>query len=176
MDWLRRPLTTKPEPLYRILFVCSGNICRSPTAEGVARHRLRELGLGELIEVESAGIQSFHVGETPDPRTQKAAAGRGYDLSRLRARAVEALDFPRFDLLLAMDHGQRESLLRRSPPVYQPKIRLFLGFIPGKEDEEVPDPYYGGPKGFERVLDLCEEGVAALVDHLRRELPLPPGN
>ena len=174
VDWLRRQGRGKVEPRYRILFVCSGNICRSPTAEGVARHRLRELGLAELIEVESAGIQSFHVGEAPDMRTQKAAMARGYDLSRQRARAVEALDYPRFDLLLAMDQGHREALLRRSPPVYQTKVRMFLSFVPGREEEDVPDPYYGAPKGFERVLDLCEEGVAGLIKHLEGEVLRPP--
>lgn len=171
-DWLGRlwrPGEARGEPETRILFVCTGNICRSPTAEGVARRMIRDAGLEGRVEVESAGIQGYHAGEAPDPRAQKAALRRGYDLSRQRARAVEVLDFPRFDLLLAMDQGHLEVLLRRSPPVYRPKVRLFMSFARRHGGDDVPDPYYGAESGFEKVLDLCEDGVAGLLEELQRQ-------
>lgn len=168
-DWLERlwrPGQTPPEPECRILFVCTGNICRSPTAEGVARAMIHRAGLEGRVAVESAGTHGFHCGEAPDLRSQKAALGRGYDLSRQRARAVEPEDFQRFDLLLAMDQRHFETLVGRSPAVYRPKIRLFMSFARHHQVEEVPDPYYGGPQGFERVLDMCEDAVAGLLAEL----------
>lgn len=170
-DWLGRlwrPGAPPGEPELRILFVCTGNICRSPTAEGVARGLIRQAGLEGRVVVESAGTQGFHSGEAPDPRTQKAALRRGYDLSRQRARPLEDLDFPRFDLLLAMDRGHLDILQRRSPPVYHPKLRLFMSFARHHQGDEVPDPYYGGEKGFETVLDMCEDAVAGLLDDWQR--------
>ncbi len=151
--------------MTRILFVCSGNICRSPTAEGVARHFIETGGLAGRVEVDSAGTQGYHAGEAPDPRTQKAAKLRGYDLSRLRARKIALLDFQSFDLVLAMDRGHLESMRRLCPPVYQPRLGLFMQFDgSGRFDDEVPDPYYGGPRGFDLVLDMCEHGVRGLLE------------
>ncbi|MCK9260090.1 MAG: low molecular weight protein-tyrosine-phosphatase [Azoarcus sp.] len=149
--------------MKRILFVCSGNICRSPTAEGVARHFIETSGLESAFEVDSAGTQGYHSGEPPDPRAIKAAAQRGYDLSSLRARKLEITDFQRFDLLLAMDRGHLEYMVRNSPEVYHRKLALFLEFAPELGEDEVPDPYYGGLNGFEYALDLCEKGVDRLL-------------
>ncbi|PKO55157.1 MAG: phosphotyrosine protein phosphatase [Betaproteobacteria bacterium HGW-Betaproteobacteria-21] len=149
--------------MKRILFVCSGNICRSPTAEGIARHFIETSGLESEFEVDSAGTQGYHAGEAPDPRAMKAAAQRGYDLSALRARKLEITDFQQFDLLLAMDRGHLDYMARNCPEVYQPKLALFLEFAPELGEEEVPDPYYGGVNGFEFVLDLCEKGVERLL-------------
>ncbi len=150
--------------MKRILFVCTGNICRSPTAEGVALHFIETAGLAGLVEVDSAGMQGYHVGEAPDPRAQKAAAQRGYDLSRLRARKLDALDFQRFDLVLAMDRGHLDAMLRVCPEVYRPRVELFMRYAPGTGQDEVPDPYYGGPAGFDAVLAMCEEGVKGLIE------------
>lgn len=150
--------------MTRILFVCTGNICRSPTAEGVARHFIEVGSLGGLIEVDSAGTQGYHVGEAPDPRTQKAAARRGYDLSALRARKIELADFQRFDLLLAMDRGHLETMRRLCPEVYHPRLGLFMAYGGAGNPDEVPDPYYGGPRGFDLVLDMCEDAVQGLLE------------
>ncbi|WP_068634650.1 low molecular weight protein-tyrosine-phosphatase [Thauera butanivorans] len=150
--------------MVKILFVCSGNICRSPTAEGIARHYIQTGGLGGLIEVDSAGTHGYHVGEAPDPRARKAAQQRGYDLSDLRARKLHVSDFQRFDLVLAMDRGHMEYMQRMCPEVYLPRLGLFMSYARGSELDEVPDPYYGGPKGFDTVLDLCESGVRGLLE------------
>ena len=150
----------------RILFVCTGNICRSPTAEGVARQRIARAGLTDLFEVDSAATHGYHVGEPPDPRTAKAAGERGYDLSRLRARKLELSDFQRFDLLLAMDLGHLEMMRRMCPQVYMPKVGLFMRYARNHDIDEVPDPYYGGSAGFEAVLDYCEDAVEGLLELL----------
>ena len=150
--------------MARILFVCTGNICRSPTAEGVARHFIETGGLGKLVEVDSAGTHGYHVGEAPDPRTQKAAKQRGYDLSGLRARKLELSDFQEFDLLLAMDRGHLQLMQRQCPEVYRPRLGLFMAYARDSEFDEVPDPYYGGPRGFDLVLDMCEEGVKGVLE------------
>lgn len=151
----------------RILFVCLGNICRSPTAEGV----LRELAAREApeltLEVDSAGTAAYHVGQAPDPRTRAAAARRGYDLSALRARTVEPADFERFDLILAMDRENLKALRRRAPSHTHERLRLLLEFSPDPAPDDVPDPYYGGPNGFEEVLDLVETATRGLLAHLR---------
>lgn len=152
--------------MKRILFVCTGNICRSPTAEAVARRRIEEAGLQALIEVDSAGTHGYHVGEPPDPRTRKAAARRGYRLDDLLARRLEIADFQRFDLLLAMDRGHYESMLRMSPTVYRQKVDLFMRYARNFDCDEVPDPYYGDESGFEAVLDMCEDAVAGLFEAL----------
>ena len=152
----------------RILFVCLGNICRSPTAEAVVRalaaRELPEVGL----EVDSAGTAGYHIGEPPDPRMQVAAARRGYELKALRARVVEPGDFERFDLILAMDRENLEVLHRRAPEQARERVRLFLEFSPDSEPREVPDPYYGGANGFEEVLDLVEAAARGLLGYLRQ--------
>ncbi len=152
--------------MKRVLFVCTGNICRSPTAEGVARHFIETGGLQHLVDVDSAATQGYHVGEPPDPRAVQAAARRGYDLSGLRARKLIPQDYQRFDLLLGMDHGHLKIMKAACPEVYRPRLDLFLRFAPESEFDEVPDPYYGGAQGFDLVLDLCERAVAGLLDHL----------
>jgi protein-tyrosine phosphatase len=143
----------------KVLFVCTGNICRSPTAEGVLRQlaRLEDLRL----HVESRGTHDYHVGEPPDERAQYHAQRRGYDLSAQRARHVSADDFERFDMIVAMDRGHLRLLERSCPAEHRRKLRLF---VPG---QDVPDPYYGGPDGFEAVLDLVEEGCRRLLHEIR---------
>lgn len=158
------------EPKYRILFVCMGNICRSPTAEGVFRAHLARSPLAARVAVDSAGTLDHHQGEPPDPRTQQAALRRGYDLSGLRARAVTPRDFDHFDLLAAMDHANVAALSRTCPPEHRHKLTLFLDFAPEPGTREVPDPYYGGPAGFEQVLDLTESASQGLLLHLERVL------
>lgn len=151
----------------RILFVCLGNICRSPTAEAVFRATAaRHLSDLELT-IDSAGTAGYHVGEPPDRRTREAAARRGYDLSQLRARVVEPADFERFDLILAMDRQNLTTLARRAPRVARERIRLFLEYAPDAGVAEVPDPYYGGENGFEHVLDLIEAASLGLCEALR---------
>lgn len=160
---------TGGEPMKRVLFVCTGNICRSPTAEGVARVLIARRGLDGLIEVDSAGTEGYHVGAAPDPRARKIALKRGYDLSSLRARKLEVPDFQRFDLVLAMDEGHLEIMERMCPQVYRPKIALFMRYARAHRRTDVPDPYYGGDAGFEAVLDYCEDGVEGLLDTLKPE-------
>jgi len=148
---------------HRILFVCTGNICRSPTAEGVARRLAEKLGLDETFEFDSAATHGYHVGDTPDPRTVAAAAKRGYELAHLRARRVTEFDFIRFDHVIAMGRDHLDWLQRACPPLYHDKLALLLQFSERCEDDEVPDPYYGGIDGFERVLDLVEDAVQRLL-------------
>ncbi|PFH13182.1 low molecular weight protein-tyrosine-phosphatase [Burkholderia sp. JKS000303] len=150
-----------------ICFVCLGNICRSPTAEGVMRHQVGAAGLADRIAIDSAGTGDWHVGEPPDTRAQAAAHTRGYDLSALRARQVSAADFERFDLLLAMDEANLAELRRRCPPEYRDKVRLLMEFAPGTAETEVADPYFGGAQGFEQVLDQVERACAGLLDTLK---------
>jgi protein-tyrosine phosphatase len=147
-----------------------GNICRSPTAQGVFQSLLREAGLTDVILVDSAGTHAYHVGEQPDTRATRAAAGRGIDLTPQRARRVETGDFARFDYLLAMDSGNLEDLLAICPEEHRGKVRLFLEFAGPGARTDVPDPYYGGPQGFERVLDMVEEGALGLLEEIRRQL------
>jgi protein-tyrosine phosphatase len=151
----------------RILFVCLGNICRSPTAEVVLRTLAAREAPELTLEVDSAGTAGYHVGDPPDRRTQAAAARRGYDLSALRARIVEPADFERFDLLLAMDRDNLAVLKRRSPAGARSQLRLFLEYAPELGVAEVPDPYYGGVNGFEEVIDLAESASRGLIKHLR---------
>jgi protein-tyrosine phosphatase len=151
----------------RVLFVCMGNICRSPTAEGVFRRAL-ELHAPDLqVEIDSAGTHDYHVGSAPDRRAIAAARQRGIDLSNLRARRVNADDFARFDLILAMDEENLRELKSRARREYQERIRLIMEFAPAAISRSVPDPYYGGPQGFEDVLDLLEEAAQGLLQHLR---------
>jgi protein-tyrosine phosphatase len=153
----------------RVLFVCLGNICRSPTAEAVFRELLRREAPDLSVEVDSAGTADYHIGEPPDPRTQAAARRRAYDMSALRARRVKRGDFERFDLVLAMDEANAAELRGIAPAEYRDRIRLFLEFANGLEEREVPDPYYGGPSGFEQVLDLVEAASRGLIEHLRAQ-------
>ena len=156
-------------PAFSILFVCMGNICRSPTAEGVFRHHVAVAGLSDVIAIASAGTHDYHIGEPPDRRSQAAARQRRYDLSAQRARHVVSGDFECFDYLLAMDRDNLAHLERLAPPKMRSKARLFLEF--GTQGVlEVPDPYYGGPDGFERVLDLVEDASRGLLAHLQRSM------
>ncbi len=153
--------------MIRVLFVCMGNICRSPTAEGVFRTHVERAGLAGHVEVDSAGTHGYHVGAAPDPRAQAAARRRGYDLSTLRARRVTAADFRRFDLILAMDRDNLALLREACPEGEHHRLRLFLEFAREADGDEVPDPYYGGPEDFERVLDLVEQAAAGLIEEIR---------
>lgn len=165
-------LATEPEgskaaAMVKVLFVCTGNICRSPTAEGVFRHLAETAGLGALYEADSAGTHGYHVGEPPDPRTMEAAARRGFDLSAQRARRVRAEDFHHFDLVLAMDRGHLAYLEALQPHGARAEVKLFLDYHPSGKLKDVPDPYYGGAGGFEEVLDMVEQAAAQLLDQLR---------
>lgn len=151
-----------------ILFVCMGNICRSPTAHGVFRRLVEEAGYGDAIRIDSAGTHAYHLGEAPDRRTQQAARSRGVDLADLRARQVEAADFDRFDYILAMDRDNYRILQSLSPAHASHKLGMFLDFAPHMGVAEVPDPYYGGPTGFEQVLDLVEAAADGLLQTLRQ--------
>ena len=147
----------------RVLFVCLGNICRSPTAEAVFRDLLQREAPGLAVEADSAGTHAYHAGSAPDARTVAAALNRGIDMSKLRARVVEEADFERFDLLLAMDEQKYRHLVRMAPSERRDRVRLFLEFAPDQARREVPDPYYGGATGFEDVLDLVEEAARGLL-------------
>ena len=149
-----------------VLFVCMGNICRSPTAEGVFRHYVAKAGLDDVFEIDSAGTHAYHVGEPPDRRAQQAAARRGFSLADIRARRVAPEDFERFHHIIAMDQDNLVMLHEQADAAHRGKIRLFLEFGSGPETE-VPDPYYGGATGFERVLDLVEDASRGLLDTLR---------
>lgn len=150
----------------RILFFCMGNICRSPTAEGVMRAKLAAAGID--VEVDSAGTHGYHVGEPPDERSQQHAAQRGYDLSALRARKLVAEDFIRFDLVLAMDEDNLALAERLCPPAQRQRLKLLLDYAPDAGKRHVPDPYYGGEAGFEAVLDLVEAACDGLINGLRK--------
>ncbi len=150
----------------KILFVCMGNICRSPTAEGVFKQKLSELGLLHEVYIDSAGTHNYHPGSAPDARTQHHALKRGYDLSKLRARALKDTDFEDFDLLLTMDWDNRTLLEERCPERHRHKIRGFTEFLQTTQASTIPDPYYGGDQGFEYVLDLIEEASDGLIKTL----------
>ncbi|MDP1611397.1 MAG: low molecular weight protein-tyrosine-phosphatase [Sulfuritalea sp.] len=154
---------------HKILFVCTGNICRSPTAEGVARGLAVQQGVDHLFEFDSAGTHGYHVGDPPDPRTIAAALRRGYDLAGLRARRVTEFDFIRFDRVLAMGPDHLASLQRACPRQHRDKLGLLLDFSERFEGGEVPDPYYGGAEGFEQVLDLVEDAATELLRTLARK-------
>ncbi|ANI59039.1 protein-tyrosine phosphatase [Pseudomonas sp. PvR086] len=153
----------------RVLFVCLGNICRSPTAEGVLRHKLREAGLADQVEVASAGTGDWHVGKAPDKRSQAAAKLRGYDLSAQRAQQVTRADFATYDLILAMDNSNLRHLKTMQPAKGKAELDLFLRRYQSEVDE-VPDPYYDGDQGFEQVLDLIERASDLLVIELKGRL------
>jgi protein-tyrosine phosphatase len=151
---------------YCVLFVCTGNICRSPTADGVLRKMVADQGLADVVEVDSAGTHDYHVGEPPDGRSLEHALERGYDLSKLRARQVQTDDFERFDVILALDDGHLRILQKLCPAKHKTKLHRFTEFCTQQKTHEVPDPYYGGAQGFEHVLDLVEDGCTGLIDHI----------
>ena len=152
-----------------VLFCCMGNICRSPTAEAVFRRKVENAGLGERITVDSVGTHDYHIGDPPDLRTQNAAMQRGYDMSKLRGRQVEVADFSRFDYVLAMDNANMSILYRMCPLIYRDRLGMFLQYAHNHQEREVPDPYYGGDRGFENVLDLVEDATAGLLLHIRQQ-------
>ena len=163
---MKKPSPTDP---IRVLFVCMGNICRSPTAEGIFMHLVKEAGLADRIVADSAGTGDWHVGAPPDHRALAAARRRGYDLSALRGRQVQKKDFAHFDYVLAMDEENVRTLKRLAPREHAHKIRLLTDFH-SQDAFTVPDPYAGGPQGFELVLDLVEDSTRGLLQHLRRQL------
>ena len=156
--------------MIKVLFVCMGNICRSPTAEGVFRHLLRQRNLEDRIEVDSAGTHGYHAGEAPDQRTQRAAAVRQYNLSDMRARKVAAQDLEYFDLILAMDHNNLAVLKRICPPDKHDRLGLLMSYSKNFDDDEVPDPYYGLGHGFDLVLDMIEDAASGLIESLEQRL------
>lgn len=154
--------------MIRVLFVCLGNICRSPTAEGVFRSVVKRAGLLAHIEIDSAGTHAYHVGAPPDARSQAAALRRGIDLSHLRGRRATPADFDQFEYILAMDRENLSHLRDICPPGLEDKLGLFLEYAANRNEREVPDPYYGGEHGFERVLDMIEDASEGLLAHLRQ--------
>lgn len=157
---------------YGVLFICTGNICRSPTAEGVFRHHLRQKGLSERISCDSAGTHDYHAGEAPDYRAVQMARKRGVEMADLRARRIQKDDFENFDLVLAMDQGHYNIVRKLTPSRSRAALSLFLDFTPDAERFDVPDPYYGGEKEFEYAFDLIEQGVHGLLNHLIQDLKL----
>lgn len=157
------------KPVISVLFVCMGNICRSPTAHGVFRRLVEREGLEQLVMIDSAGTHAYHVGNPPDERAQQTASYRDIDLGDLRARQTTASDYETFDYLLAMDRENYEILARSCPASMQHKLRLFMSFAPELGVQEVPDPYYGGEQGFEQVFDMIEAASAGLLAEIRRE-------
>ncbi len=153
-----------------VLFCCMGNICRSPTAEAVFRHLVEKEGLEDIIHIDSAGTHDYHIGESPDVRTQRAAKQRGYDMSGLRGRQAETGDFASFDYVLAMDEANLAILQGLRPRDAQSHLGLFLEFAERHQVREVPDPYYGGADGFEHVLDLVEDAARGLLKHIRSQI------
>jgi protein-tyrosine phosphatase len=156
-------------PQCSVLFVCLGNICRSPTAEGVFRKKVSDAGLVGMIQIDSAGTHAFHSDEPPDRRAQAAALRRGVDLGDIRARRVSEDDYAQFDLILAMDEDNLAVLNERANEGSRSSVHLFLEFSESSRETEVPDPYYGGTAGFERVLDIVEEAAEGLLRHIREE-------
>ena len=157
-------------PLFKLLFVCMGNICRSPAAEAVMKHIVEREGLSGSIHVDSAGTGGWHAGNQADARMRSAACNRGYDLTSI-ARQVSRDDFDEFDLILVMDRQNRRDIRPFEPKGASPgQLRLFCEFCSAHEEAEVPDPYYGGPQGFENVLDLLEDGCEGLLKHIRVEI------
>ncbi len=154
--------------MVKVLFVCMGNICRSPTAEGVFANIVERQGLNDIIEIDSAGTHAYHIGNPPDPRSQECALQRGIDLSSLRARRVNKQDFNEYDYILAMDKDNYSELEEICPDELLEKLKLFMDFAPHLSNKEVPDPYYGGSNGFERVFDMVEEAAQGLLRDIQK--------
>lgn len=157
--------------MIQVLFVCLGNICRSPTAEGVFRELVRREDLGDAIRTDSCGTSDWHIGEAPDTRARAEAKRRGVDLDDLRGRQIAAADFAAFDYIMAMDNNNLTKLQTLAPASLAPKISLFLDFAPGLDLREVPDPYYGGDNGFSDVFDMIESASRGLLAHIRTNHP-----
>lgn len=159
-------MTGSPETIG-VLFVCSGNICRSPTAEGVFRACTEAAGLGDVLDIDSAGLGDWHAGEPPDARAQETTLARGIDIAGQRARQVRAADYRRFHYLVGMDRTHQRDLLRLAPDGAGDRVRLFMDFVPGAATRDVPDPYYGAFGGFDRVFSLIEAGSRGLLKEIR---------
>lgn len=157
---------------YSLLFVCTGNICRSPTAEGIMLHKVAARGWSREVRVDSAGTHGYHVEAEPDSRSQMHARKRGYDLSTLRARRVVKGDFEVFDRILVMDHDNMSFMTQMSPPEYRAKLEFMMRYAPQHEAEIVPDPYYGGAAGFEHVLTYLEDACDGLLAEVGKKLAL----
>ena len=157
------------DSVIKVLFVCTGNICRSPTADGVFRKIVDEAGLADQISVDSCGLSAYHVGELPDPRSSEMAKSRGYDLSDIRSRKIKPSDYVQFDYILAMDDGHLRDMRRQAPSANQTKIKLFLDYHPDMVGQSVPDPYYGGANGFVHVFDMIEQTSNNLLTHIRQK-------
>jgi len=162
--------STKTPSLFKVIFVCMGNICRSPTAHGVFRDYVKEAGLSHMVEVDSAGTHAYHIGDEPDQRSQKHAHRRGYDLSNLRARQLNESDFEKFDLVLVMDWDNHAIAGQIAPRHHQHKLRRLTEFCKTMQASIVPDPYYKGDEGFEEVLDLVEDACDGLLEHVQARL------
>lgn len=156
--------------MTKVLFVCMGNICRSPSAEGVFRKMLKDAGLSDLVQIESAGTHAFHLGDPPDARAQAVARKRGYDISDIRARQIQTDDFREFDIILAMDWENLSHMQQQSPKTYQHKLALLMRFSNDYEEATVPDPYYGGPEGFAKVLDYIEDACQGLLEVVKKRV------
>ncbi len=154
--------------MTKVLFVCMGNICRSPSAEGVFRHLLNEAGLADVVGTDSAGTHGFHIGEAPDARALTAASKRGYSIAERTARQVEATDFQDFDLILAMDWENLSALQQQCPKIHHHKLMLLMRFANEFEEATVPDPYYGGPDGFSKVMDYIEDACQGVLELVRK--------
>lgn len=170
---------TSPSPVarpygFRVLFVCMGNICRSPTAHGVFRHMVAAAGLADQVRVDSAGTHNYHPGEPPDERSQRHALQRGYALADLRARQITEADFAQFDLVLAMDWDNLALAQDLCPPAHLAKVKRLTEFCVRLSSPVVPDPYYGGAQGFSEVLDLVEDACEGLLQHVQRQLARAP--
>ncbi len=161
--------------MVKVLFVCMGNICRSPTAHGVFDHLVQQASLAQRIEIDSAGTHAYHVGEPPDKRAQASALNRGFNLSSQRARCVQKVDFDYYDYVIAMDNDNLANLIDICPQELSNKVSLFLSYSSDVDEKEVPDPYYGGSRGFERVLDMVESAAGGLLSEIK-EKRLSPDN